>query len=54
MPPHLEGHIEYHLKDYRIHAAKNPAVYDRVVSIGMFEHVGRSQFEIYLRPSGPC
>ena len=52
VPPHLEGHIEYHLEDYRIHAAKNPAVYDRVVSIGMFEHVGRSQFEIYCpRPS---
>ena len=26
VPPHLEGHIEYHLEDYRIHAAKNPAV----------------------------
>ena len=49
VPLHLEGHIEYHLEDYRIHAAKNPAVYDRVVSIGMFEHVGRSQFEIYFK-----
>ena len=49
VPPHLEGHIEYHLEDYRIHAAINPAVYDRVVSIGMFEHVGRSQFEIYFK-----
>ena len=42
VPPHIEGNIEYHLEDYRIHAAKNPAVCDRVVSIGMFEHVGRS------------
>ena len=49
IPPHLDGFIEYQLEDYRIHAVKNPNAYDRVVSIGMFEHVGRNQFEIYFK-----
>ncbi len=49
LPPHLEGHIEYHLEDYRIHAARNPALYDRVVSIGMFEYVGRCPSKINFK-----
>ena len=39
---------EYRLVDYRIHAADNPAAYDRIVSIGMFEHVGAKHFVEYF------
>ena len=59
VPKHLQDLITYHLQDYRIHAAENIGRYDRVVSIGMFEHVGRRQFETYfasvqklLKPGG--
>jgi len=59
VPERLRGLITYHLQDYRIHAAENIGHYDRVVSIGMFEHVGRRQFETYfasiqklLKPGG--
>lgn len=59
VPPELADHIDYHLQDYRIFAAENADTYDRVVSIGMFEHVGRRQFETYfeairalLKPGG--
>jgi len=38
----------YDLQDYQIHAAENIGDYDRVVSIGMFEHVGRQQSETYF------
>jgi cyclopropane-fatty-acyl-phospholipid synthase len=50
--------VEFRLQDYR-EAALDPAVYDRVVSIGLMEHVGpknyRRFFEIAharLRPGG--
>lgn len=49
IPPHYIGSIKYILEDYRIHASKNQDTYDRVVSIGMFEHVGRGQFETYFK-----
>jgi len=35
---------EYRLVDYRVHAADNPGAYDRIISVGMFEHVGRKHF----------
>jgi cyclopropane-fatty-acyl-phospholipid synthase len=41
--------LRYLLADYRDHAVENPDRYDRIVSIGMFEHVGRPQFETYFR-----
>jgi cyclopropane-fatty-acyl-phospholipid synthase len=44
LPQALRGRVSYRLEDYRRHAAENPAAYDRVVSIGMFEHVGRRHF----------
>ncbi len=51
--------ISYKLQDYRDHARENRGKYDRVVSIGMFEHVGKSKFENYfsaiydlLKPGG--
>jgi cyclopropane-fatty-acyl-phospholipid synthase len=39
---------EYRLVDYRHHAADNPQAYDRIVSIGMFEHVGAKHFNEYF------
>jgi len=39
---------EYRLIDYRVHARDNPGVYDRIVSIGMFEHVGAKNFTGYF------
>jgi cyclopropane-fatty-acyl-phospholipid synthase len=39
---------EYRLVDYRVHAADNPEAYDRIVSIGMFEHVGAKHFVDYF------
>ncbi|MDH5410593.1 MAG: cyclopropane-fatty-acyl-phospholipid synthase family protein [Alphaproteobacteria bacterium] len=39
---------EYLLVDYRVHAAQNPAAYDRIVSVGMFEHVGVNHFVEYF------
>ena len=39
---------EYRLVDYRVHAADNPGAYDRIVSIGMFEHVGARHFVEYF------
>jgi len=50
---------EFELVDYRLHAAQNPGAYDRIVSIGMFEHVGRQHYADYfsaintlLKPGG--
>lgn len=57
--PEHGNRLRYLLADYRDHAAENPDRYDRIVSIGMFEHVGRPQFDTYfqaiermLRPGG--
>ncbi len=51
--------LTYRLEDYRDFAATNPERFDRIVSIGMFEHVGRHQFADYfgaikrmLKPGG--
>ena len=39
---------EYRLIDYRHHADDHPQGYDRIVSIGMFEHVGAKHFTEYF------
>lgn len=39
---------DYELIDYRVHAVKNPGAYERIVSIGMFEHVGAKHFVEYF------
>ena len=51
----LTGRVEFRLQDYRAHHGQ----YDRIVSVGMFEHVGRRNFRHYfeqlkqqLRPRG--
>ncbi|AKM09639.1 SAM-dependent methyltransferase [Croceicoccus naphthovorans] len=41
----------FELVDYR-DLAKSGATFDRIVSVGMFEHVGRPQFEAYFRSIG--
>ena len=40
----LSGRVEFRLEDYRQHAGQ----YDGVVSVGMFEHVGRRNFQRYF------
>jgi cyclopropane-fatty-acyl-phospholipid synthase len=51
----LADRVEFRLQDYREHRGQ----YDRIVSVGMFEHVGRRNFRRYfdqlarqLRPGG--
>jgi len=41
----LTGRVEVHLDDYRNSTGK----FDKFVSIGMFEHVGRRYFDVYFR-----
>ena len=40
----LEGRVEFRLEDYREHVGS----YDRVVSVGMFEHVGRDAYDVFF------
>ncbi len=42
------GNLDYQLADYRNHAKSNRGGYDRVVSVGMFEHVGPENFVGYF------
>ncbi|MEL7025664.1 MAG: cyclopropane-fatty-acyl-phospholipid synthase family protein [Pseudomonadota bacterium] len=44
----LEGQVEFRLQDYR----KVSETFDRVVSVGMFEHVGQPQYREYFRNVG--
>lgn len=39
---------EYFLADYREHAGRHPRDYDRILSIGMFEHVGDANYRGYF------
>lgn len=41
------------LEDYRDTAASGRR-FDRIVSVGMFEHVGRAQFETFSKPARAC
>lgn len=41
----LADRVKFELQDYRKHTGK----YDRIVSVGMFEHVGRPYFESFFR-----
>ena len=41
----LKGRVRFHLRDYREDAGK----YDRIVSVGMFEHVGRPQYGEFFK-----
>ncbi|WP_174523925.1 SAM-dependent methyltransferase [Novosphingobium naphthalenivorans] len=44
----VAGRIEFELVDYRDLAARGET-FDRIVSVGMFEHVGQAQFARYFR-----
>jgi len=47
----LADRVTFKLEDYRAHApsAQGAGRYDRIVSVGMFEHVGRHFYETYFR-----
>ncbi|WP_280550707.1 cyclopropane fatty acyl phospholipid synthase [Halomonas sp. 11-S5] len=42
--------VEFRLKDYRDEAEQ----FDRIVSIGMFEHVGRKNYRTYMEVTNRC
>jgi cyclopropane-fatty-acyl-phospholipid synthase len=44
----VEARVSFELVDYRDLAERGER-YDRIVSVGMFEHVGRPQFEAFFR-----
>ena len=44
----VADHVTFELVDYR-DLAKRGERFDRIVSVGMFEHVGRPQFETFFR-----
>jgi len=55
----LTGRAEIRLQDYREIPAAERGIYDRIVSIGMFEHVGKENIQVFfeklaelLRPKG--
>jgi cyclopropane-fatty-acyl-phospholipid synthase len=41
----LDGRVRFHLRDYR----QEDARYDRIVSVGMFEHVGAAHYRAFFR-----
>lgn len=44
----LGNKISYSLQDYREHAEQNQGAYDRIISIGMFEHVGDKTYNEFF------
>lgn len=40
--------LQFYLQDYRDYARDHPAAYDRIYSIGMFEHVGAPAYRTYF------
>ncbi len=47
----VSGRVKFELIDYRDLARREPQGFDRIVSVGMFEHVGVPQFETFFRAS---
>jgi cyclopropane-fatty-acyl-phospholipid synthase len=41
--------VRFELMDYRVLAKRAPGYFDRIVSVGMFEHVGVPQFDSFFR-----
>jgi cyclopropane-fatty-acyl-phospholipid synthase len=41
--------VKFELLDYRVLAKRAPGYFDRIVSVGMFEHVGVPQFDTFFR-----
>lgn len=51
--------VDFQVADYRPFAEANAGAFDRIVSVGMFEHVGRKQYPVFfdavrqlLKPGG--
>ncbi len=45
----LADRVTFELVDYRDLAAREPGGFDRIVSVGMFEHVGARNFDTFFR-----
>ncbi|WP_374525260.1 class I SAM-dependent methyltransferase [Sphingopyxis sp.] len=45
----VAGRVRFELIDYRDLAAREAGGFDRIVSVGMFEHVGAPNFDIFFR-----
>ncbi|MBN8843014.1 MAG: class I SAM-dependent methyltransferase [Sphingomonadales bacterium] len=45
----VAGRVRFELIDYRELAAREVGRFDRIVSVGMFEHVGAANFETFFR-----
>ena len=45
----VAGRVRFELIDYRDLAAREAGSFDRIVSVGMFEHVGARNFETFFR-----
>ncbi|MDD3518661.1 MAG: cyclopropane-fatty-acyl-phospholipid synthase [Chromatiales bacterium] len=45
----LAERVRFHYCDYREHAVPAAGPYDRIVSVGMFEHVGQPYFEAFFQ-----
>ena len=45
----LQGQVEVELIDYRELAAATPSAFDKVASVGMFEHVGKANFPHFMK-----
>ncbi len=48
--PALQGRVDFRLQDYREHEG----TYDRVVSVGMFEHVGKRNYRAFFGKLADC
>ncbi len=48
----LTDRVRFELLDYRDAAVDGP--FDRIVSVGMFEHVGRSQYDVFFHRVHGC
>jgi len=46
--------IEIRLQDYRDLLSKGKELFDRIVSVGMFEHVGYKNYRLYFEVMGRC
>ncbi|MCW0200127.1 cyclopropane-fatty-acyl-phospholipid synthase family protein [Sphingopyxis sp.] len=45
----VAGRVRFELIDYRDLAAREPGRFDRIVSVGMFEHVGAPNYDVFFR-----
>lgn len=48
LPEEVRSRLHYHLTDYREYRKGEQAIFDKVVSVGMFEHLGLGQYRHYF------